>query len=635
DQGTTTVTWTYEDENGNIITQTQDVVIDDITAPTPDDADLDDVTAECEVTSLTDPTATDNCGGPVTVTSDAALPITDQGTTTVTWTYEDENGNISTQTQDIVIDDITPPTILDCVVDFTENPNTPICEAIVTWVEPTVTDNCAGVIMTSTHSPGDIFPLGITTVTYTATDIGGNEITCSFDVTVVSDLTLTTVVTDVETGDDGAIDLTVTGGVPSYVYDWDIDGTGDFDDTEDLTDLSVGIYVVEVMDTVGCTATVTIEIVLSCIPLEVDVTETTLCENELLTLDGTSGTGGTITWDMDVTNGIPFMPGVSGIITYTATSDSDEDCPYAVDIEVLAIPTVIASAGDDSFCDGEPVVLSAGGDADTYSWDPTDFDPPVGVTTYTLTGVYDATGCMNTATIDITVHALPTVVASADNENVCEGNEIVLFGSGATTYDWSDDIIDGESFFEAVGTYNYTVIGTDINGCTDSDDIIINVVEPITITYDVIHDGGASDGEINITVTGGLPPYVFDWDIDGLGDLDDDEDLFDLAFGFYEVFVTDEAGCEASENIYVDTQVGIGEEDAETLQIYPNPAKDNLTVKLDGTFAYTIYSLDGKLVMTGQAVNQETIFVGDVEDGAYLIEIRNENGVKRTQFVKN
>ncbi|MFT5823165.1 MAG: hypothetical protein ACI8ZM_004425, partial [Crocinitomix sp.] len=95
DQGTTTVTWTYEDENGNITTQTQDVVIDDITDPTPDDADLDDVTAECEVTSLTDPTATDNCGGPVTVTSDAALPITDQGTTTVTWTYEDENGNIT------------------------------------------------------------------------------------------------------------------------------------------------------------------------------------------------------------------------------------------------------------------------------------------------------------------------------------------------------------------------------------------------------------------------------------------------------------------------------------------------------------------------------------------------------------
>ncbi|NOQ70641.1 MAG: HYR domain-containing protein [Crocinitomix sp.] len=636
DQGTTTITWTYEDENGNEITQTQDVVIDDITGPTPDVDPLDDVTAECEVTSLTDPTATDNCGGPVTVTSDAVLPITDQGTTTITWTYEDENGNISTQTQDIVIDDITPPTILDCVADFTETPNTPVCEAFVFWVEPTVTDNCAGVTMTSTHSPGEIFPLGITTVIYTATDIGGNETTCSFDITVESDLNLTVVIIDEEMGADGEIDLTVTGGVSPYVYDWDIDGTGDFDDTEDLTDLIAGTYVIEVMDTIGCTATLTVEVVLSCFPLDVEVSETTLCANELLTLDGTSETGGTITWDMDVTNGVPFMPGVAGIITYTATSDSDEDCPFTVDIEVLAIPTVIASAGDGSFCDGEPVVLSAGGDADNYSWDPIDLDPPIGVTTYTLTGIFDETGCMNTATVDVTVHALPTVVANAESAFVCIDNEVILFGTGATSYLWDAGVIDNEPFDAIeIGTFTYTVIGTDDNSCEDSDQIEITVVEPITITYDVINEMGGADGEIDITVTGGLPPYTFDWDNDGLGDLDDDEDLTDLSYGFYEVYVIGEAGCESNEIIYVDTQVGIGEEDEVTLQVYPNPVKDNLTVQLDGTFTYTIYSLDGKLILAGQSVNQETIYVGDVADGTYLIEIRNENGVKRTQFVKN
>ncbi len=39
-----------------------------------------------EVTALTPPTATDNCGGVVTGTNDATLPITAQGTTVVTWT---------------------------------------------------------------------------------------------------------------------------------------------------------------------------------------------------------------------------------------------------------------------------------------------------------------------------------------------------------------------------------------------------------------------------------------------------------------------------------------------------------------------------------------------------------------------
>jgi len=102
-QGTTTVTWTYNDGNGNTSTQTQSVVIDDNTAPVTNVATLSNVTSECSVTSLTAPTATDNCSGSITGTHNASLPITAQGTTTVTWTYNDGNGNTSTQTQSVVI----------------------------------------------------------------------------------------------------------------------------------------------------------------------------------------------------------------------------------------------------------------------------------------------------------------------------------------------------------------------------------------------------------------------------------------------------------------------------------------------------------------------------------------------------
>ena len=68
-----------------------------------------DVTAECEVASITAPTATDNCGATITATTDATFPITAQGTTVVTWTYDDGNGNTSTQTQNVIIDDVTAP----------------------------------------------------------------------------------------------------------------------------------------------------------------------------------------------------------------------------------------------------------------------------------------------------------------------------------------------------------------------------------------------------------------------------------------------------------------------------------------------------------------------------------------------
>ena len=102
-QGTTVITWTYTDSSGNTTTQTQNVIIDDVTPPVPDADELPDVTAECEVTELQAPTATDNCAENVTVTNDASLPITTQGTTVVTWTYDDGNGNITTQTQNVII----------------------------------------------------------------------------------------------------------------------------------------------------------------------------------------------------------------------------------------------------------------------------------------------------------------------------------------------------------------------------------------------------------------------------------------------------------------------------------------------------------------------------------------------------
>ena len=101
-QGTTMVTWTYDDGAGNIATQSQNVIITDVTAPVPDLGSLPDLNDQCEVTSLVAPTATDNCNGAITGTHDATLPITAPGTTVVTWTFDDGNGNTSTQIQNVI-----------------------------------------------------------------------------------------------------------------------------------------------------------------------------------------------------------------------------------------------------------------------------------------------------------------------------------------------------------------------------------------------------------------------------------------------------------------------------------------------------------------------------------------------------
>ena len=101
--GTTVVTWTYDDGNGNTATQVQNVIVGDATAPVADLVTLADTTSFCSLNSLDVPTATDNCMGAIFGTPDVTLPITTFGTTVVTWTYDDGNGNTTTQTQNVII----------------------------------------------------------------------------------------------------------------------------------------------------------------------------------------------------------------------------------------------------------------------------------------------------------------------------------------------------------------------------------------------------------------------------------------------------------------------------------------------------------------------------------------------------
>ena len=99
--GSTTVTWTVTDDAGNTATADQIVTVEDNLAPTVDSNNLADVTVECELTSLTVPTATDACDGSITGVSDAVFPIDND--TVVVWTYTDASGNVTTQNQNILI----------------------------------------------------------------------------------------------------------------------------------------------------------------------------------------------------------------------------------------------------------------------------------------------------------------------------------------------------------------------------------------------------------------------------------------------------------------------------------------------------------------------------------------------------
>lgn len=375
-----------------------------------------------------------------------------------------------------------------------------------------------------------------------------------------------------------------------------------------------------------------------CTPLSLEPVAPVICFGDEIILDAISEFDGDISWDGGVTDGEAFEPPV-GTTTYTATSDADGDCGISIEIEVFELPDVTASVSDDEICIGESIELTGGG-ADDYEWFPLEIEdgepytPDAGEFTYTVIGT-DDDGCQNVAEVHVSVYDLPEVDATISDDEICVGESVTLNGEGAATYEWDPEEEDGVAFSpDATGTTTYTVLGTDDNGCINEATVDLTVYETLEVTYTVIEEILGSDGEIDITVTGGSTPYTFDWDNDGTGDFDDDEDLTGLTGGDYIVEVICDAGCSATATATVGSQVGIGELNALALNIYPNPTKVFVTIEFEGIFNYELTNLNGAIIMQSTATDKEVISLENLARGVYFVRIKSNDTTQTVKVVK-
>ncbi|MBL0237569.1 MAG: HYR domain-containing protein, partial [Saprospiraceae bacterium] len=189
-----TITVTVTDACSNSATTTYSTRIDG-TGPAltcPGNITINAATNLCGKNAhYTDPTATDNCSGPITIvqTDNSGFINHDffpVGVTIQSFQATDGCGNSTTCSFTVTVVDNQMPIITGCPTNIVKSTDPGLCTAITGWVAPTASDNCPGVVMTLTPNlpPGSAFPKGVTALQYKATDASGNMTTCNFTVTV-------------------------------------------------------------------------------------------------------------------------------------------------------------------------------------------------------------------------------------------------------------------------------------------------------------------------------------------------------------------------------------------------------------------------------------------------------------------
>lgn len=173
---------------------------------------------------------------------------------------------------------------------------------------------------------------------------------------------------------------------------------------------------------------------------------------------------------------------------------------------------------------------------------------------YSVT-ITDANNCTETASVTLSANPPPTASISTVDAS-CFGfsdgqiTAVVSNGTAPYTYAWNPPTIAGNvPVATSLPAGNYTLTVTDINTCNSVSQITINEPPLLTYTYTTVDllCFGESDGTIDITTTGGTPPYSYTW----LPNVSTSANASNLTAGTYLVTITDAQGCDTTASIVI------------------------------------------------------------------------------------
>jgi gliding motility-associated-like protein len=373
----------------------------------------------------------------------------------------------------------------------------------------------------------------------------------------------------------------------------------------------------------GCSSTDNVVLTVYSMPVADAGTDISFCSGSSGNIGSVAISGYTYTWSPST--GLSNASASDPTVTLTNTGTTPTTNTYTVtaaitgcsstDIVVVTVnPVPVSNAGTDiAICAGTTGNIGTTTTAGfTYSWTPgtnlsstTVSDPTVTfpstsaatvVTTYTVTTTAPG-GCSSTDDVIVTVNPIPVSDAGAD-VTMCSGASSPI-GSSSTvgySYSWSPSTglsdptvslptVTLTNSTTAMMTVTYTVTTT-ANGCTSTDEVIVNVAPPLTAvtghTDPKCFNG--CDGQVAVIPSGGVPNYSYSWS----GGLGTNQFATNACAGSYSVTITDGLGCTFTTPAEVVGQPAQLTSTITSTSAYCNQANGDATVTVTGgTGTYT------------------------------------------------
>jgi hypothetical protein len=412
-----------------------------------------------------------------------------------------------------------------------------------------------------------------------------------------------------------------------------------------MTVSSAGDYIVTGTDANGCTNMDTVSVLVNANPVVgISALDSTVCSGDTIVLTASGAdtyawsTGGNGTVESFVA-GVSVQAILTGTETLTGCSSTD-----TLFITVNQLPVVSFNSSASSVCIGDTATLTVSGGT-VYVWNTGDTASTINVapsasSMYSVM-VTDANGCMNSDSVSVGVNALPVVDVTGNPSAACFGTPAVLNATGASSYQWTTGDTSSTASVIFFATSMVYVTGTDTNGCSSSDSILVTVYQLPVVTVQIPQNTVCiDDGAFPLT---GGSPMGGTWSGPGVTSGTFTPSSVTLGNQNIVYTYTDSNGCVSSSSdiILVNPCTGIAEYGTESGMIaFPNPATDNVSVKWNQEFGMNrieIADVTGRVVISTSVANGNNaeINISELPAGMYTLRGVSSSAVVTQMIIKN